>query len=396
MCGIIGAFNFNDNKETVNEWVINQLEDQINRGQDGLGITIIDKDKKVKTERATEITKALLDLRFNPSQMIIMHHRTPTSSENKLSQTHPIKVSHGSFKHDYLIYHNGVIHNEDELKKKHMEELGFIYTTNRVRDKFSTLAAEEFNDSEAIAIEIARFIENQTTEMEAVGSAAFIALQINKKTQTANKLFFGRNDGNPLNMAKSRGKLRLSSEGEGQPIQTDMLYECDLVDFKLKKKACVIKTFQSNYTSHQAYDTDYHYKKAWESNRSVGFTANKDYSFADTYEEKQEELIETTKTQSETAIAEIMEQFWDTAEQMINFDDNGMDDYIKALGEEFATKLLSAYHKLKVEAGKLLIEEESQHDTIPDEGGNTLQKTVDKTENNQSAKIMEKKLLETI
>src|SRR3989304_431242 len=107
MCGILAAFNYKEKKENVNEWIINQFQDQISRGRDGLGITFIDEKLNIKTERATEITKALLDLRFNESKMIIMHHRTPTSSRNRISQTHPISIKNKNLKHNYLIFHNG-------------------------------------------------------------------------------------------------------------------------------------------------------------------------------------------------------------------------------------------------------------------------------------------------
>ena len=35
MCGIITAFNYGDNKEPVNEWIKNQLQDQFHRGSKG-------------------------------------------------------------------------------------------------------------------------------------------------------------------------------------------------------------------------------------------------------------------------------------------------------------------------------------------------------------------------
>ena len=127
MCGVIGMFKKNEN---VNMDVIYQMEDQISRGQEGFGIIFIQDDGSYKVERATEINKALLDLYRDSNQckMIIAHHRTPTSSENKIKQTHPILVDNLKLKHKYLIIHNGVIHNTDERKLEH-EKNGFMYTT---------------------------------------------------------------------------------------------------------------------------------------------------------------------------------------------------------------------------------------------------------------------------
>ena len=261
MCGIIAGFNYGSKKETINKWIELQLEDQIHRGKEGFGTVFIQKDRKVNTERSTEMIKALLDLRFNPTNMAILHHRTPTSSRNRIVQTHPIFVSNDLLEDDYLVVHNGVLHNEDELKAEH-EELGFKYTT----EKDLTETTKEFNDSEALAIEASRFIEGQTKKIGSIGSVAFIAIQIEKKTGKAKRIFFARNS-NPLHMSKTKGKLRLSSEGEGEDIKENTLYSCNLIDFKLKKKKCIIDQYKSVSLSTPAergmgYQTDW--PTAWD------------------------------------------------------------------------------------------------------------------------------------
>ena len=220
ICGIISCFYTGKEPRAVNEWVINQYEDQYKRGQEGFGIITIDDNKKVKVERACEPIKFLINLNQEQAQHIIVHHRMPTSSDNKIAQTHPIAVDNGSLKHKYLIVHNGIIRNEDELKAAH-EALGFVYTTDD--------AAEfKFNDSESLAIELARYIENQTKEIDIQGSFAFVALQVDKKTDKAVKLFFGRDDINPLKIAKTRNQMMLSSEGPGEDVKEFTLYNCAL------------------------------------------------------------------------------------------------------------------------------------------------------------------------
>ena len=222
MCGIIAAFN---KEGEVNDWVVNQYEEQFSRGQRGFGSAFIAKDKTVKILRACEPVKALIDLYMNKCEAIVMHHRYPTSTENYLEQTHPLKVSDGSLKYDYLVVHNGVISNEDLLKKTH-EDLGFVYTT-----AYETVGGtSKFNDSESLAIEVARFIEEQTDEVGVQGSAAFVAVQIGKDGKNKDKvtrIFFGKNEGSPLNLSASNKKIRISSEGEGESIKPFTLYSFD-------------------------------------------------------------------------------------------------------------------------------------------------------------------------
>lgn len=226
MCGIIGAFHTGPKKEPVNEIVLNQYEDQYERGQRGFGIIKIDNKMDYKVDRATEGYKFTYDIHQDPVRAMIVHHRSPTSSDNKMAQTHPIVVDNGSLKFKYMLVHNGICYNEKEMKKEH-ESLGFVYTT---------VDGDKFNDSESVAIEVARFIEKQVDIIGTRGSAAFICIQIDKKTDKVTKLFFGRNT-NPLHMAKTRNVMMLSSAGKGDDIEPLFLYECELDDkMKLSKR----------------------------------------------------------------------------------------------------------------------------------------------------------------
>jgi len=248
MCGIVSAFNFSKSKkkekpEDVNKWIIDQLEDQISRGKEGFGTLFIDEKNNVKIERSTELTKTMLDLYMNKSKMIVLHHRMPSSSKNKLSQTHPIIVDNGSLKHKYYVIHNGVIQNAEELKKEH-EKLGFIYSTSIKTEWANEIG---FNDSESLAIELSRYIENQTKSININGSLAFIVVQVNKKTNKATQIFYGRNDLNPLKMSGSKGKIRLSSEGEGILTKENTIYNFDLKNFKINKKKLTITKSVTDY-----------------------------------------------------------------------------------------------------------------------------------------------------
>lgn len=225
MCGIIAGFHTGKGATPVNQWAIDQYEDQHSRGSQGFGIIGFKEGGAIKVLRSTEPAKFMFDLHSQNFPMMMVHHRMPTSTANKIKQTHPILVDNGSLAHAYLIIHNGVIRNANELFSQHVNELGFSYQTAEETLKPNIY---RFNDSEALAIEVARFIEKQTEKIGAKGSAAFIALQIDRKTQKPLKVFFGRNDSNPLKMGKSRGKMHLSSEGEGELIQPFFLYSCPL------------------------------------------------------------------------------------------------------------------------------------------------------------------------
>lgn len=277
MCGIIGGFNTVTPEEKkkkvpappINDFVIETYEDQHTRGKEGFGIIRIDAKKNVTVDRATEPVKFMLDLKMNLSPMIIAHHRTPTSTDNKLSQTHPIFVNHESLGYDYFVVHNGVISNADDLADKH-SKIGFTYTTKVPDAKkfgYQYYRSNEFNDSEAFAIELALFIEGRSTHLGHKGSAAYIALQTNKKTGKAERVFFGR-DGNPLKVYKTNGQLVMSSEGIGEAIPIDILHhfeigddnlmiktqECKVVPYELPKPASIITT-PPNY-SHSSYQED--------------------------------------------------------------------------------------------------------------------------------------------
>jgi len=241
MCGLLAAFNTpkKDKKgklttpEPVNEFIINQYQNQISRGQKGFGIIRINDKGKVEVDRACEGTKFLLDLYLKKSKMIIAHHRTPTSTDNQTDQTHPIVVDNKLLKFKYLVIHNGIITNDTELKAKH-EKLGFVYTT-AYEDTYlhSAYSKIKFNDSEALAIELALFIENKTKLIENSNSAAFIVLQVEKKTNLAKTVYFGKNNFGALNLDKKSNELRLSSEGDGESVKENKLYAFDVKDNKL-------------------------------------------------------------------------------------------------------------------------------------------------------------------
>jgi predicted glutamine amidotransferase len=255
MCGLIGAFNYKENKESVNEWVQNKLQDQLKRGKDGFGIIFIDDKNEIKLERATDLVKPIIDLKMHESRSIIMHHRTPTSTNNLISQTHPILVDNKDLKNIYLVIHNGIVINEDELKKKH-EEMGFKYNTECLKTNYYQKEEMGFNDSECVAIEVALVAEGKKDEIDTEGSIAFIALEINKKTNKATRVIYGRNDGgSPLKMSQTRNQIRLNSEGGGQDVIPNKFNWFDLKEFKIKSKDIKFKKREYKPTTNASWQS---------------------------------------------------------------------------------------------------------------------------------------------
>jgi len=204
----------------------------------------MNKEGKYNIERATGQIKSIIDLKMNNSKQIIFHHRMPSSSKNKISQTHPILIESGDLKYKYYIIHNGVIRNSDEIKEIQEKDFGYTYSTEKKVGK-DYYGKDEimYNDSETLGYEIARFIESDSKKIKAIGSAAFIMTQVDKKTDKVIKIFYGRNEGNPLHLSGDPKKnIFLSSEGPGDNIKEDSLYSFTPDDFKVRKQKMIIPT----------------------------------------------------------------------------------------------------------------------------------------------------------
>jgi len=247
MCGIIAEFNTQTQKKKkiikakdANLFIRNQYQEQYSRGVKGFGSIRIDKKRKVTVSRNCEPIGFLVDLHMEKAKMIIAHHRTPTSTDNTLEQTHPMFITNPDLKYDYYIVHNGIVANDLNLYDKHTD-LGFYYRTEYMAGAgyHSSYQTKKFNDSEAIAIEMALFIENKIKAVRTESRAALIALQVDKKTNKAIKVFFGKNGVSAaLNLDKKKGQLKLSSVGKGEAIDANSLYSFKVNDtnMKLSKK----------------------------------------------------------------------------------------------------------------------------------------------------------------
>lgn len=229
MCGIV-CYIRNDGKSAAKS-VMKRYRKQKTRGTQGFGYISIDSKgrfhdwKRAKFEH--EIEK---EIKGDQSSTILFHHRFPTSTPNFAEASHPIHVSNERLDHDYYVVHNGMITNDEALKEAHGKE-GYEYTTTIIEQyvtKDTIYSTEMFNDSEALAIEIAKVLDGDQKDIEAEGSIAFIALQVNKHSKKVMNIFYGRNYANPLRIHIEDNFISLASEGIGESIEADVLHKYDL------------------------------------------------------------------------------------------------------------------------------------------------------------------------
>lgn len=211
MCGIVFKYNF-DKKKPVNNDILQQYDKQSHRGQRGFGVFDGQYMNIIRESREDNILKWLVKKNSN---LILFHHRLPTSTVNVAKAAHPFSTKKYFGKVEYILCHNGVIRNANELWTEH-QRLGIRYT--------SLLEDLSFNDSEALLWDFALTMQGKQDRMKAHGNMAFICMKkVNGKLVG---MFFGRNT-NPLNVKRTAESLEIASEGPGVSILSNMLYYFD-------------------------------------------------------------------------------------------------------------------------------------------------------------------------
>lgn len=233
MCGLVTVVKRKDDGIPTAPVVLDFFKQQITRGQQGVGYVAFDNKVKayIRRQSKDEIEKAL---EKKTARSIMFHHRIPTSTPNLADTTHPIKVSHEELLFDYYVTHNGIISNDSVMHDEHVA-LGYVYNTvvqttvKTVNDKF---VREEWNDSEAFAIDLCRFIEGKQEKMQSRGSIAFVALQVTKKDGTVKRVYFGHNTGNPLTCDFTDDSLILRSVGGTDEVRENTLCSLDMATWE--------------------------------------------------------------------------------------------------------------------------------------------------------------------
>lgn len=237
MCGIIAGFSKKGKR--ISKSIMKRYEAQKHRGSQGFGYVAFYKDGnggRISVGRSVDEKGIRTQIMNENSSMIMFHHRLPTSTPNVEEATHPIFVSHAELDFDYFVVHNGVIRNSDELRKRH-EALGYVYNTvveTEVVTKYTAKSngakyyldgtkTEKFNDSESLAIEVARAIDGMSSRIDTVGTVATIAWKVNKETGKLISISYGHNSGNPMTISDNNDHFFLSSLG-GTDLPEDILY----------------------------------------------------------------------------------------------------------------------------------------------------------------------------
>lgn len=233
MCGIVYSKLFHTG--TVNNKVLKRYMAQRSRGIDGFGFYLPQTDRLVHNTKEGRIKRLV---KRYPASEILFHHRYPTSTDNVRSSCHPFSTKN-NFKHNYIGVHNGILSNDDDLKKAHYK-LGYRYVSDD---------GQRYNDSEALLYDIALYLEGKQDKLNATGSIAFIVIQ--RKNGKPSNLYFGRNFGSPLVMQKNKHGITLSSEGSGELIDTDTLYRFNYRSKKLHISELEIPQTRYDYSNSQ-------------------------------------------------------------------------------------------------------------------------------------------------
>lgn len=251
MCGIVCIIRRDGN--TAVHQVEKQYQKQKARGQEGFGFVSFKKNLTASTWRqATDEAGILKQLRQNrEASIVLFHHRNPTSAPNFIEATHPIEVVNNSLDYNYYLVHNGTISNADKLFKKHIA-LGFEYSTlldyyylskksqrqYAFTPEISGAATQTgiFNDSEALAIEVARYLDGKAEKIDTEGTAAFVCFQVERATNKLKAIYCGRNATGTLSCHLNNHFMSLSSEGKGEQIKPHILHTIDPITLAIIEK----------------------------------------------------------------------------------------------------------------------------------------------------------------
>lgn len=261
MCGILFIEKYKkdiDLKNFIKTSYLNQKE----RGTEGFGYLAIYNDNTVSLKRATD-EKTIFEKMKTESESdlkaILFHHRYPTSTDNYVEATHPIKVTRKD--KTYYVIHNGVISNDDTLFEKHSIK-GIRYTTQIttkiVTNKSIYMQDSVFNDSESLAYDFVLYLEGYIKKVRAKGSMAVMVIEVDNTTQKATNLYYFRNNGNPIQKQIKNKFFKLSSVNKkGSPIEINTLFIKDLATGITTEQEIPLEGYSVSTYKYPTYPTNY-------------------------------------------------------------------------------------------------------------------------------------------
>jgi predicted glutamine amidotransferase len=213
MCGLVYGHSLD--KRPVNNYILEQYKKQRSRGTEGFGVFDGQFNHLIHHPSEKGIKRWLKRYQSN---ILMFHHRNPTSTINVRRACHPFSTGDYFGDNEYILIHNGYIWNADDRFVDH-QEMGIQYK--------SLLQDLTFNDSESLLWDFALYMEGKIDKIESGGAIAFICVKLVDGELT--NLYFGRNS-NPLHMDNTSKGLFLASEGKGKMIDAYTLYDYTYAD----------------------------------------------------------------------------------------------------------------------------------------------------------------------
>lgn len=234
MCGIVYHKSFRG--YGVARQVARSFAEQRQRGLSGFGYYVPEIDRLTHNTDEKRILR-LLDKEQGTE--ILFHHRWPTSTENVRNACHPFSTKGAGLKHQYVLVHNGHISNAWTIRADHIKDHKIAYK--------SWQSDTRFNDSEALLYDVALYLEGKQDKLLAHGGMAFVCIESDKNAKPL-KLHFARNASSPLKMVKTKKRLSLTSEGNGQNIPIDTLHTLDYATGELTTKPLIIPEWAPSFS----------------------------------------------------------------------------------------------------------------------------------------------------
>ena len=210
MCGIFGIV-LNNNNENIYNLIIDGLIQLQNRGYDSAGVCVI-KNNKFEVNKCASTNKlnaldkliSMTDIKElkDDTYIGIGHNRWATHGVKNDTNAHP----HLSSDSNFVIVHNGIIENYNEIKQKLIKE-GFIFNSQTDTEVIVNLLQYNYNNS----VEDTNMTDIIKLTIEELRGTYGLLIQ---SLYEPNKLYCVRN-GSPLLIGQNDEEVIVTSEQSG-------------------------------------------------------------------------------------------------------------------------------------------------------------------------------------
>lgn len=237
MCGIVGYIGNKDVKEII----LGGLEKLEYRGYDSAGIAVAYDNNVYICKEKGRIAhlRECLDNSIT-GHLGIGHTRWATHGAPNKINSHP----HQSSSKRFVLVHNGIIENENELREKYFKEMTFTSDTDT--EVIVQLIEKFVNEGEEVPLAI------RHTMSKLKGSYALAIID----KEDMNTLYAAKNK-TPLLAGMGDGFNMLGSDAMAMINNTNMFYEIEDKEFlKLTKDSIEIYTIYGNKITREPYKAD--------------------------------------------------------------------------------------------------------------------------------------------